>query len=145
MLSTLLALTLTAGSFPLPSIDGKALAATAEQKSFRLPMRFAKVRGFYDGQFIGDDAKGITTKLTGTTGKRVLTLVSSRAGDTWKKAVVREGEIETVIDVTPVLRMAEEQIEGNGKPLVQFIIGRSGDVDRAVEGIGRKHVEQIRQ
>jgi hypothetical protein len=41
--------------------------------------------------------------------------------------------------------MAEEQIEGNGKPLVQFIIGRSGDVDRAVDAISRKHVEQIRQ
>ena len=80
-----------------------------------------------------------------SSGKRVLTLVSSRAGDTWKKAIVREGEVETVIDVTPVLRMAEEQIEGNGKPLVQFIIGRSGDVDRAVDAIGRKHVEQIRQ
>jgi len=145
MLSTLLALTLTAGSFPLPSIDGKPLAATAEQKSFRLPMRFEKVRGFYDAQFVGDDAKGITAKVSGTTGKRVLTLISSRAGDTWKKAIVREGEVETVIDVTPVLRMAEEQIEGNGKPLVQFIIGRSGDVDRAVDAISRKHVEQIRQ
>ncbi|MDP3234781.1 MAG: hypothetical protein Q8N26_18510 [Myxococcales bacterium] len=144
MLSTLLALTLTAGSFPLPTIDGKPLAATAEQKSFRLPMRFEKVRGFYDAQFIGD-AKGITAKVSGTTGKRVLTLISSRAGDTWKKAIVREGEVETVIDVTPVLRMAEEQIEGNGRPLVQFIIGRSGDVDRAVDAIGRKHVEQIRQ
>ena len=91
MLSTLLSLTLAAGSFPLPSIDGKPLAATAEQKSFRLPMRFEKVRSFYDGQFTGDDAKGVTTKISGTSGKRVLTLIPTRAGDTWKKAVVREG------------------------------------------------------
>lgn len=145
MLSTLLALTLTAGSFPLPSIDGKALAATPEQKTFRLPIRFEKVRSFYDGQFTGDEAKGITSKLSGTVGKRVLTLTSSRAGDTWKKAIVREGEIETVVEVTPVLRMEEAQIEGNAKPLVQFIIGRSADVDRAVEAIGTKHTEQIRQ
>ena len=145
MLSTLLSLTLAAGSFPLPSIDGKPLAATAEQKSFRLPMRFEKVRAFYDGQFTGDEAKGVTTKLSGTSGKRVLTLISTRAGDTWKKAIVREGEVETVVEVTPILRMQEELIEGNGKPLVQFIIGRSGDVDRAVEAIGDKHTEQIRK
>ncbi|MBE2252540.1 MAG: hypothetical protein IAE78_23610 [Myxococcus sp.] len=145
MLSTVLALTLTAGAFPLPTIDGKPFAASAEQRTFRLPMRFEKVRGFYDAQFAGDEAKGVTVKVSGAPGKRVLTLASSRAGDTWKKAVVREGEVETVIDVTPVLRLAEEQIEGNGKPLVQFIIGRSGDVDRALQAIDRKHVEQLRQ
>lgn len=144
MLSTLVALTLAAGPFPLPSIDGKPLAATPEQKTFRLPMRFEKVRGFYEGQFTGDEAKGVTSKLSGTSGKRVLTLTSARAGDTWKKAVVREGETETVVEVTPVLRLEEAQIEGNAKPLVQFIIGRSADVDRAVEAIGNKHTEQLR-
>jgi hypothetical protein len=145
MLSTMLALALTAGPFPLPSIDGKPLAATAEQKSFRLPMRFEKVRSFYQSQFVGDNAKGIVTTFSGTAGKRVLTIVSSRAGDTWKRAILREGESETVIDITPVLRLSEAQIEGNGKPLVQFIIGRSGDVDRAIEAIDRKHTEQIRK
>jgi hypothetical protein len=146
MLSLLAALTLASpGPFPLPSVDGKPLAATATQKSFRLPMRFEKVRAFYDEQFIGDDAKGVTTKLSGTTGKRVLTLASTRAGDAWKKAVVREGEIETVVEITPVMRMEEAQIEGNAKPLVQFIIGRSADVTREVEAISDKHVEQIRK
>lgn len=144
MLSLAVSLALHAGSFPLPAIDGKPPAVSAEQKVFRLPMRFEKARAFYEGQFTGDDAAKVTTKVGTSNGKRTLTIVSSRAGDTWKKAVVREGEIDTVIEVTPVLRMAEEQIEGNAKPLVQFIIGRSADVDRAVKAIGDKHVEQIR-
>lgn len=144
MLSLVVALVLEAGPFPLPAIDGKPPAVTAEQKKFRLPMRFEKVRAFYDGQFAGDDAKGITSKVGSTDGKRTLTLTSSRAGDTWKKAVIREGDVDTAVELTPVLRMADTQIEGNGKPLVQFIIGRSADVDRAVNAIGDKHVEQIR-
>lgn len=144
MLSTLLALTLTAGAFPLPAVDGKPAAAAPEQKQFRLPMRFERVRGFYEGQFAGEGGKGVTSRLSGTPGKRVLTLTSSRPGDSWKKAVVREGEVETVVDVTPVLRLAEERIDGNGKPLVQFIIGRSADVDRAVKSIGDAHLEQIK-
>lgn len=145
MFSSLLALTLAAGSFPLPSIDGKPLAATAQQKTFRLPMRFEKVRSFYEEQFTGAEAKGVSSRLAGASGKRVLTLTSSRAGDTWKKAIVRESELETIVEVTPVLRMEEAQIEGNARPLVQFIIGRSGDVERAVEAIGDKHTEQIRR
>lgn len=35
----------------------------------------------------------------------------------------------------PVLRLREEEISGRAKPLVEFIIGRSPDVDRAVQGI----------
>lgn len=144
MLSLALSLTLTAGPFPLPAIDGKPPAVTAEQKKFRLPMRFEKVRAFYDGQFSGDEAKGVSTKVGMADGKRTLTLVSSRAGDTWKRAVIREGEVDTVVELVPVIRVVETQIEGNAKPLVQFIIGRSADVDRAVDAIGEKHVEQIR-
>ncbi len=144
MLSLALSLSLTAGPFPLPAIDGKPPAVTAEQKKFRLPMRFEKVRAFYEGQFSGDEAKGVTTKAATSEGKRTLTIASTRAGDTWKRAVIREGEVDTLIELTPVLRLAETQVEGNAKPLVQFIIGRSGDVERAVEAIGDKHVEQIR-
>lgn len=144
MFALALTLTLQAGSFPLPAIDGKPPAVTAEQKTFRLPMRFEKVRSFYEGQFTGEAAQRVTSKLGTSNGKRTLTIVSSRVGDTWRKAVVREGEVDTTIEITPVLRMAEEQIEGNAKPLVQFIFGRSPDVDRAVQAIGDKHVEQIR-
>ena len=56
--------------------------------------------------------------------------------------MVREGEMDTVIDVTPVVRLDEETISGNGKPLVEFIFGRSPDVDAAIKSID--HTEQMR-
>lgn len=45
-MSALLLTLLAAGPFPLPSIDGKALAVTDKQTTFRLPMRFEKARAF---------------------------------------------------------------------------------------------------
>lgn len=143
MLTMLAATLLTAGPFPLPSIDGKPLATTPEQKRFRLPMRFEKVRAFYDGQFATTE-EGVTRTMK-TAPVRTLTFTSKRAGDSWTRATITEGETETVVVVTPVLRMDDQLVEGNGKPLVQFVIGRSGDVDRAVQAIGEKHVEQIRK
>lgn len=143
MFTALLSLCVAAGSFPLPTIDGKPLAVVPEQKTFRLPMRFDKVRDFYEGE-LPRQTEGIT-RMTASSGKRTLTITSKRVGDTWKKATITEHDTETVIELTPVLRMAEEQIEGSGKPLVQFVIGRSGDVNRAVDAIGDKHVEQIRR
>jgi len=47
-----------------------------------------------------------------------------------------------VVEVTPVLRMGEEAVSGQGRPLVEFIISRSPEVDRAVQGID--HLEQLR-
>jgi hypothetical protein len=47
MVPALLAIALTAAPFPLPAVDGKPLAVTEGQKSFRLPMRFEKVRASY--------------------------------------------------------------------------------------------------
>ena len=49
MISLVLSL-LIAAPFPLPAIDGKALAVTDGQKVFRLPMRFEKVKSFYAEQ-----------------------------------------------------------------------------------------------
>jgi hypothetical protein len=143
MLTTTLALLLAAAPFPLPSVDGKALAVSPTQKVFRLPMRFEKVRGFYQEQFTGDDAQGVTSRVSGASGKRVLTITSKRPGDPWTKALVREGEVDTVIEVTAVLQMKEESVSGSARPLVQFVIGRSADVQRAVEAIGDKHVNQL--
>lgn len=143
MLTLLATALLTAGPFPLPSIDGKPLATTPEQKRFRLPMRFEKVRAFYESQFTAQE-EGLTRSLK-TVPVRTLTFTSKRAGDTWTRATITEGETETVVVVTPVLRLDDQLVEGNGKPLVQFVIGRSGDVDRAVQAIGDKHVEQIRR
>ncbi|MBK7861576.1 MAG: hypothetical protein IPJ65_23765 [Archangiaceae bacterium] len=131
MLPFALALLLHGTPFPLPAVDGKALSVTEKQKTFRLPMRFEKVRAFYDGQLAKE--KDVAVKLSGAPGARVLTLSSKRKGDRWTKATVREGELETVIDVTPVVEVSEVEVSGNGSPLVQFVFGRSKEVDKAVE------------
>jgi hypothetical protein len=138
MIGLLLSLTLAA-PFPLPAIDGKPLAVTATQKSFRLPMRFEKVKAFYAERLSSPD---VTFHESSATGKRVLTIATKAKSESWKKAVVREGEVDTVVDVTPVLRLDEEQISGNGRPLVEFVFGRSADVKKAVDSID--HTEQLR-
>lgn len=136
MISLVLALTLAA-PFPLPAIDGKPLAVTEGQKVFRLPMRFEKVKKFYSEQL--PEAAVVEKHVEG---KRVMTLSAKGKAESWTRAVVREGEVETVIEVTPVLRLEDEKISGNGRPLVEFVIGRSGDVDKAVKSID--HAEQMR-
>jgi hypothetical protein len=131
MLCLTLALLLEAAPFPLPAVDGKALAVTGKQKTFRLPMRFERVRAFYDEQF--GKEKDVSMKLSGATGARTLALSSKRKGDRWTKATVKEGELETVIEVTPVLEGGQIDVQGNGSPLVQFVFGRSKEVEKAVE------------
>jgi hypothetical protein len=137
MISLVLSL-LVAAPFPLPAIDGKPLAFSDGQKVFRLPMRFEKVKSFY-AQQLGPDV-AVTEKTVG--GKRVLTLVARGKSESWVKAIVREGEVDTTIEVTPVMRLAEETISGNGRPLVEFIILRSPDVQKALERIDT--AEQLR-
>jgi hypothetical protein len=139
MISLVLSLTLAA-PFPLPSIDGKALAVTEGQKVFRLPMRFEKVKKFYAEQLgASPDVKVVEG---GEPGKRVLTLSTKSKSESWTKALVREGEVDTVVEVTAVMRLTDEKIVGNGRPLVEFIIGRSADVEKAVKSID--HAEQMR-
>lgn len=139
MISLLLGLTLAA-PFPLPAVDGKPLAIVEGQKTFRIPMRFEKVKHFYLEQL--GATRDVTVAETGAPGKRVLALSTRAKSESWKKALVREGETETIIEVTPVLRLEEEQISGNGRPLVEFIIGRSADVQKALHTID--HAEQLR-
>ena len=117
------------GAFPLPSIDGKALALTQGQKTFRVPMRYARVEQFYKEQFLNQ--KDVRLVPSGTDGDRTLTLTSKRKGDAWTRAVVREGKVDTSVEVVAVLRMSGEAIEGNGKPLVQFVLTRSPDAAKA--------------
>jgi hypothetical protein len=143
MLFALVAAAALGASFPLPSVDGKPLAVTEAQKSFRYPMRFEKVRAFYEERYGKGQVATVKWLVTGVPGERVLTLTNADKKDTWRKAIIREGDGETVIDVTPVLRLAEEAIEGNGKPLVEFVFGRSPEVDKAVQGID--HTEAIRR
>ena len=131
---------LLASSFPLPAVDGKPLAVTEHQKSFRLPMRFEKVRAFYDEQLKGRPE--VVMRLSGNPGSRVLAITNRNTSDSWRKATISEKEMETVVEVTPVPRMGEEAVSGQGRPLVEFIISRSPEVDRAVQGID--HLEQLR-
>lgn len=140
MVTLALALMLHATPFPLPTVDNKPLAVTDKQKSFRLPMGFEKVRSFYDGQFAKE--KDVTMKVTGTSGQRVLTMASKRKGDRWTKAVVKEAEMETVVDVTPVMVGSEIDVQGTGTPLVQFVFERSKEVDKAVQSID--HTDDVR-
>jgi hypothetical protein len=132
-----------ASSFPLPSLDQKPLAMTADQKVFRLPLRFEKVRAFYDEQL--KTRSEVTLRVTGVSGARVLTITNANKADTWRNATVTEKDMETVIAVTPVLRMNETQVTGNGRPLVEFVFSRSPEVERAMQGIERDHLEQLRK
>ncbi len=131
MFAAALTILLNATPFPLPAVDGKPLSVANDQKVFRLPMRFEKVRGFYDEQFAKE--KDVSLKVAGTSGARTLTITSRRKGDLWTKAVVKEGELETVVDVTRVLVGDAVDVSGTGTPLVQFVLGRSKEVDKAVE------------
>jgi hypothetical protein len=139
MVPALLALALAATPFPLPAIDGKPLAITEGQKSFRLPMRFEKVKAFYEEQF--KDQKGVTVRVSGTTGTRLLALESSRATDNWKSAKVKEGELETVVELKEVMRLAGDVIEGKAPP-VQFILTRSAEVEKSLQTID--HTETMK-
>ncbi len=142
----MLALALTAvlaSSFPLPTIDQKPLAVTAEQKVFRLPWRFEKVRAFYDEQLKGRSQ--VTLRVTGASGARVLTIANANKADTWRSATVTEKDGETVITVTPVLRMEQTEVTGNGRPLVEFVFSRSPEVERAMQGIDADHLERLRK
>ncbi len=139
MFTALLALALAAAPFPLPAVDGKPLAVTDGQKTFRLPMRFEKVRAFYEERF--KDSAGVTVRVSGTPGSRSLALVSSRATDAWKSATVKEGEIETVVDVKAVLQMGVENVAGKGPP-VEFILTRSPEVQNSLKTID--HTESMK-
>jgi hypothetical protein len=139
VISALLALTLAA-PFPLPAIDGKPLAVVKDQKVFRVPLGFERVKAFYTEQ-LGKQAE-VTLRESSASGTKTLTISTTSKGESWKRAVIRQGESETVIEITPVLRLEEEQISGNGKPLVEFVFGRSPEVDKAVQSID--HTEQMR-
>ena len=119
---------------PLPSPNGKPIAIAAGQRSFRVPQRFAKVEAFYRERF-GADKDISFTPGRAEGGTRTLTIASRRVVDTWSKVVLREAEVDTAIDVTPVIRFGPEIIEGRGKPLVQLYIPRSPEAARMANDI----------
>jgi hypothetical protein len=118
---------------PLPSLDGKPLAAGPDRRTFRVPLRFQRVLRFFRERF--DGVEDVTLRLEGVEGSRSLTIASRRPGDAWAKAVVREAEVDTVVEVTPVLRLEAEKVEGTGLPLVELVITRSGDSAKAADEI----------
>lgn len=139
MLAALAALALTASTFPLPAIDGKPLALTPGQKSFRLPMRFEKVKAFYDEQFKG--SADVTVRAAGTPGNRSLVIANRNKSDRWMSATVKEGELETVVDLKQVLELDGERIDGKAPP-VNFILTRSAEVQKSLDTID--HTESMR-
>lgn len=125
--------------FPLPMIGGKPIAAVAGQERFRLPLGFARVTAFYREHFKG--AAGVTLAERSPDGSpRELTVRSLRKNDAWAKAVVREVEGGTTVDVTPVLRAGAQGVTGAARPLVQLVIGRSEEARKAAEEID--HLER---
>lgn len=123
--------------FPLPSVDGRPLALHAGQKRFRVPGRFDTLESFYRRQ-LADPAVAIRRSEAG--GHRVLTLSTRRPGDAWTKATVTEGEVDCTVEVQWVLRMGEQEVAGNARPQVEFILSRSAEVDRALKSID--HLER---
>ncbi|MBI5549071.1 MAG: hypothetical protein HY901_34740 [Deltaproteobacteria bacterium] len=122
--------------FPLPLIDGKPLAVVKGQTTFRLPMKFARAESFFREQFKGE-AK-IAFKSEGSDGARVLTLRSSRSKESWHKAVVKEGEVDTLVEVSFIFRANPEQVGGRMPPIL--FIPRSSEVSKAVDAID--HMEK---
>ncbi|HEY8206752.1 MAG TPA: hypothetical protein VIG99_04675 [Myxococcaceae bacterium] len=125
--------------FPLPLVGGKPLAVSPGQKTFRLPLGYARVAAFYRDQFRG--AAGVTLAERAPGGSpRELSIRSLRKTDAWASAVVREVEGGTTVDVTPILRADAEAVKGGARPLVQFVIGRSDEARKAAESID--HLER---
>ncbi|HVE86863.1 MAG TPA: hypothetical protein VND93_28605 [Myxococcales bacterium] len=128
-------------AFPLPLVGGKPVAAAPGQKSFRLPLGYARVAAFYRDQLRG--VSGVTlverTPREGE-GLRVLEIRSLRTNDAWAKALVREEANGTTVDVTPVIRADVQDVQGVARPLVEFVIGRSDEARKAAESID--HLEK---
>jgi hypothetical protein len=139
MIHAALLIVMSQTPFPIPTLDNKPLAVTAEQKQFRLPMKFARVKEFYEQQF----GQRATIKLASTTenGMKVLKISNKEKNNRWTVATVREGEMETVVEYVPVLSMGPLNVGGKGPP-VQFIISRSAGVKAAIDSID--HTEHMR-
>src|SRR5262245_10399451 len=109
--------------FPLPMVGGKPPSIAPGQKSFRLPLGFRGVAGV------------TLTERSPEGAPRELVVRSLRTTDAWARAVVREVEGGTTVDVTPVLRADTQDVKGAARPLVQLVIGRSDEARKAVESI----------
>ncbi|PZR08910.1 MAG: hypothetical protein DI536_23770 [Archangium gephyra] len=133
-------LALLLAAFPIPTIDGKAPASAPEQAKWTLPMRFEKVKKFYVEEF----KTNADVKLTERTrdGHRELVITTRAPREAWTRAVVTERAVDVSIEVTRVMRLADEEISGTARPLVEFVFTRSPEIDKAVKSID--HTESMR-
>lgn len=118
--------------FPLPSVDGKP-AIRAGERTFKVPLGFAAVERFYRAHFKGKNVA--VTRTQDAAGVRMLRIVSREKSSRWARVTVREGTVDTRIEVTPVVRLDDVHVEGSGVPAVQFVIGRSPEAARAAAEI----------
>ena len=126
--------------FPLPMVGDKPIAIAPGQRTFRLPLGFARMVGFYRDQFRGEKAVTLTERTPEEGGPRELVVRSLRSTDAWAKAVIREVGGGTTVEVTPVLRADAQDVKGSARPLVQLVIGRSDEARKAAESID--HLER---
>lgn len=136
----MIVLSLVLAAFPIPSIDGKPVSATAEQTQWTLPMRFEKAKKFYVERF--KDNAEVRVDERSSEGRRQLVITTRAKTETWTKAVITEREVDLRIDVTRVMRLTDEAISGTARPLVEFVFTRSPDVKKAIDSID--HTESMR-
>lgn len=133
-------LALLLASFPIPSVDGKAPAVSAEQTRWNVPLRFEKAKRFYADAFKDDADVRVTERRH--EGRRQLVITTRSRTDTWTRAVVTERDVDLSIEVTRVLRLSDEAISGTARPLVEFVFTRSPEVKKALDSID--HTESMR-
>lgn len=107
-------------AFPVPAVDGKPLSVPPGQRTVRLPMRLLRAESFYRERFAGAAGVRLTPGLDER--GRMLTITSTRPGDAWSRAVLREDAAGTSVELTSVVRMSRDVIEGRGVPAVQVVL-----------------------
>ena len=120
-------------AFRLPAVDNKPIATAPSQRVFRLPMRFARVEAFYRGLYVSDP--NVRFVPGHDEAGRTLTLRSTKPGDAWARAVIHEGVVDTVVEVTPVVHLQAEIVEGRAKPWVTFVFKHSDEVANMANSI----------
>ena len=128
-------------AFPLPRPEGKPIAISPGQRVFRLPMRYARVERFYRDQFAAD--RSITITEDRSEHQKVLNVISKRSDSAWSRVTVREGAVDTVVELTPMMRLGGEVIVGRGLPLVQVVIPLNPGVAEQAKAID--HMEDLRR
>jgi hypothetical protein len=122
-------LSILAGTpFPLPTVNGKPVARVEGQRKFRVPIRFEAARAFYQSNL-----KTAKQRLVLLAGRRKLELTCTEPSPQWTRAVISEGDIDTVIEVTPVIQLDVLPVGAQGRPSVDLILPRSPEVEKSLK------------